>query len=38
MKKFFKNVFCLGLLAGGAVVAVQFQPVRDFLKKLGVPL
>ena len=38
MKKFIKSIFCLGLLAGGVVVAIQFQPVRDALKKIGVPL
>ena len=37
MKKFIKSIFCLGLLAGGAVIAIQFQPVRDALKKIGVP-
>lgn len=38
MKKFFGLLFKLGLLAGAGVIAVQFQPVRDALKKIGVPL
>lgn len=38
MKKFFKFVLCTGVLAVGALVAIQFQPVRDALKKIGVPL
>ncbi len=38
MKKLFKALFCMGLLAGGAVVAIQFQPVREALKKAGLPL
>ena len=38
MKKFFKTVFWLGLTALGALVAIQFQPVRQELKKLGLPL
>lgn len=38
MKKFFKTVFWLGLTAVGGLVALQFQPVRDALKKVGVPL
>lgn len=38
MKKFIKFVLCTGVLAVGALVAIQFQPVRDFAKKLGLPL
>ncbi len=38
MKKFFKFVFRLGLLAGAVVIALQFQPVRDAVKKLGIDL
>ena len=38
MKKFFKTVLCLGLVGVGAMVAIQFQPVRDGLKKIGIPL
>lgn len=38
MKKLFKSLLWLGLIAGGAVIAIQFQPVRDALKKIGVPL
>lgn len=38
MKKFFKAVFCTAMIAFGALVAIQFQPVRDALKKAGIPL
>ncbi len=38
MKKFFKFVFWTGVIALGGIIAIQFQPVRDFLKKLGAPL
>lgn len=38
MKKLFKVLFKLGLIAGVGVVAIQFQVVRDALKKIGVPL
>lgn len=38
MKKLFKFLFKLGLVAGAGVIAIQFQPVRDALKKIGVPL
>lgn len=38
MKGFFKFVLKLGLLAGVAVVALQFKPVRDFAKELGLPV
>ncbi len=38
MKKFFKFVFRAGLLAGAAVIALQFQPVRDFVSKLGIEM
>lgn len=38
MKKFFKFVFKAGLVAAAGLVAIQFQPVRDALKKVGVPL
>ena len=38
MKKFFKTVLCLGLIGAGTMFAIQFQPVRDGLKKIGIPL
>ena len=38
MKKFFKFVFFTGLIALGGIVAIQFQPVREELRKLGLPL
>lgn len=38
MKKFFKALLCLGLIGVGAVVAVQYRPVREKLKELGLPL
>ena len=38
MKKFFKTVFWLGLTGVAGLVALQFQGVRDVLKKLGLPL
>ena len=36
MKKLFKCVFRLGLVAGAAVIALQFRPVRDAVNKLGI--
>ncbi len=36
MKKLIKVLFKLGLVAGAAVVALQFQPVRDAVNKLGI--
>lgn len=38
VKKLFKCLFKLGLVAGAGVIAIQFQPVRDALKKIGLPL
>lgn len=38
MKKFLKFAVCSGMIAVAALVAIQFQPVRDALKKVGVPL
>ena len=38
MKKFFKFVFKAGLVAGAVVVALQFQPVRDAVSKLGIEM
>lgn len=33
--KLFKCVFLLGVLAAAAIVALQFQPVRDAVKEAG---
>lgn len=38
MKKFIKFVLCAGVLAVGGLIAIQYQPVRDFAKKIGLPL
>lgn len=38
MRKLLKWTFLLGLAAVGTLVAIQFDPVRDALKKLGLPL
>ena len=37
-KKIFKFLVWTGVLAGAAAVALQFEPVRDAVKKLGVDL
>ncbi len=37
-KKVFKFVLWTGVLAGAAAVALQLEPVRDAVKKLGVEL
>lgn len=37
-KKAFKCLFWTGVLAGAAVVALQFEPVRDAVRKAGVDL
>lgn len=37
-KKIFKWVLILGFTALGGLIAIQFDPVRDALKKLGLPL
>lgn len=38
MKKLFGFLFKAGLLAGAVVVALQFEPVRDAVRKLGIDL
>lgn len=37
-KKLFKLTFWAGTIAAAGVVALQFEPVRDAVKKLGVDL